>query len=106
MKNILHVIFICCAYTTFAQDATVQSLKTESSKAIEKNPNDTIPKKWKTGGVFSLNLAQGSLSNWAAGGEKFSIAVNSFINAYAFYKKGKHSWDNTFDFNLGYVNTT
>jgi len=25
---------------------------------------------------------------------------------YAFYKKEKHSWDNTFDLNLGYVKTT
>jgi len=25
---------------------------------------------------------------------------------FAFYKKQKHSWDNTFDFNIGYVNTT
>ena len=106
MKNIFLVLFICCASATSAQDATVQGLKTESSKTITKDPNDTIPKIWKTGGVFSLNLAQGSLSNWAAGGEKFSIAVNSFINAYAFYKKDKHSWDNLFTWNIGYVKTT
>src|SRR6185295_8976195 len=58
------------------------------------------------GGIFSLNLAQGSLSNWAAGGDKFSISANGFINAYAYYKKDKHSWDNNFSMYLGYVKTT
>jgi hypothetical protein len=106
MKNALVFIFILSAFTTLAQDATIQNLKTESSKGITKDPNDTIPKIWKTGGVFSLNLTQGSLSNWAAGGEKFSISVNSLLSAYAFYKKDKHSWDNLLTWNLGYVKTT
>src|SRR6476620_7019209 len=106
MKNVLVFIFILSAFTTLAQDATIQNLKTESSKGITKDPNDTIPKIWKTGGVFSLNLTQGSLSNWAAGGEKFSISVNSLLSAYAFYKKDKHSWDNLLTWNLGYVKTT
>lgn len=106
MKNIFLLFFIGCTSVTFAQDATVQGMKTDASKTIAKDPNDTVPKIWKTGGVFSLNLAQGSLSNWAAGGEKFSIAVNSLLSAYAFYKKDKHSWDNLFTWNIGYVKTT
>jgi hypothetical protein len=106
MKNALSFLFLLCFYTAISQDATVQDLKTEAGKTITKDSNDTIPKIWKTGGVLSLNLAQGSQSNWAAGGEKFSLAANGFINAYAFYKKDKHSWDNNLDFNLGYVKTT
>lgn len=89
-----------------AQDETIKQLQTEANKIITKDPNDTIPKTWKTGGIFSLSLAQGSLSNWAAGGEKFSLSLNTFINAHAFYKKGKASWDNNIDFYLGYVKTT
>jgi hypothetical protein len=46
------------------------------------------------------------LSNWAAGGDEFSLSVNSLLSLYAFYKKEKITWDNTFDFNLGYVKTT
>ena len=61
---------------------------------------------WRTGGIYSLNLSQGSLSNWAAGGEDFSLALSSLLNLYGFYKNGKNSWDNTFDFNIGYVKTT
>jgi hypothetical protein len=106
MRNTLLLVCILMASATFAQDATIQNIKTESSKTIAKDPNDTIPKIWESGGLFSLNLSQGSLSNWAAGGEKFSIAVNSLLNAYAFYKKDKHSWDNVLNWNLGYVKTT
>lgn len=106
MKNVLISIFILSASAGFSQDATVQDMKTEASKTIQKDPNDTIPAIWKTGGIFSLNLAQGSTSNWAAGGEKFSLALNSLLNVYAFYKKDKHSWDNTLTWNLGYLKTT
>ena len=99
---------ILCIFTinTYAQDETVKELKKASEKNIKKDPNDTIPKIWKTGGLYGLNISQGSLSNWAAGGDDFSISVNSVLNLFAFYKKDKHSWDNTFDFNLGYVKTT
>jgi len=81
-------------------------LQSESSRTIKKDPADTIPQVWKKGGIYTINLSQGSLSNWAAGGDNFSISVNSYLGLHAFYKKGHHSWDNTFDFNLGYVNTT
>src|SRR5215831_11493165 len=106
MKSILSLIFLLSCYTTFCQDTTMERLKAEASKSITKNPNDTIPQIWKTGGVISLNLAQGSLSNWAAGGENFSLSVNSLVSLYAYYKKDKHSWDNQFTWNLGYVKTT
>ena len=105
-KIILPATFIACSIMTFEQDQTVKDMQTESQKAIAKDPGDTANKIWKTGGIFSLNIAQGSSSNWAAGGDKFSLSLNSYINAHAFYKKGKHSWDNNLDFNLGYINTT
>jgi len=90
----------------FAQDGAVKNLQSESGKSIKKDPADTAIKIWRKGGLYSLNLSQGSLNNWAAGGDKFSLAVNSLLSLYAFYKKDKHSWDNTFDFNLGYIKTT
>src|SRR5215813_1302039 len=101
MKNALIAICILFASSALSQDETIKNMQTEAAKGITKDPNDTIPKIWKTGGVFSLNITQGSLSNWAAGGEKFSIAANSLLSTYAFYKKDKHSWDNLFTWNLG-----
>jgi hypothetical protein len=56
--------------------------------------------------LFTLNVAQGTLSNWVGGGDKFSLSVISFLNLYAYYKKGKHVWDNTLDLGYGLVNTT
>lgn len=106
MKQLLLCIFLFAFFSAIAQDETIKNLQTESSKGITKDPNDTINKIWKVGGLFSLNLSQGSLSNWAAGGEKFSLAANSLLSTYAFYKKDKHSWDNLFTWNLGYVKTT
>ncbi|MGN6196128.1 MAG: DUF3078 domain-containing protein, partial [Ginsengibacter sp.] len=61
---------------------------------------------WLKGGRFDLNIAQGSQSNWAAGGDNFSFSINSYLGFYAFYKKGKYNWDNTIDLNYGLVNTT
>ena len=107
MKKIfLPAMFIVCSILTFAQDQTVKEMQDESQKEIPKDLSDTTNKTWKTGGILSLSIAQGSTSNWAAGGDKFSLSLNNYINAHAFYKKGKNSWDNNLDFNLGYLNTS
>jgi hypothetical protein len=89
-----------------AQDQTVKGLRDESGRAIKKDPADTAAKTWRKGGIYGINISQGSLNNWAAGGDEFSLSINSVLSLFAFYKKDKHSWDNTFDFNLGYVRTT
>jgi hypothetical protein len=107
MKGVL--LCVCLLFSAVlmqAQDKTVEELKAEASKQITKNPNDTVPKVWKKGGVFNVNFNQSALSNWAAGGENSSLSLASFFNAYAFYKKGRHSWDNTLDMAYGFVNTT
>ena len=107
MKKLLLVTFLVASfYNILAQDETVRELRDASGRVIKKDPNDTIPYTWRKGGMYGINVSQGSLSNWAAGGDDFSLSVNSILNLFAFYKKDKHSWDNTLDFNLGYVNTT
>jgi hypothetical protein len=90
----------------FAQDKTVQGLKTESEKKVKHEVADTTDRPWKVGGLFGINLSQGTLSNWAAGGDAFSLSVNSIANVFAIYKKGKESWDNNLDINIGYIQTT
>jgi hypothetical protein len=107
MKKIISIILLLVAVgTTQAQDKTVNNLKEESARKIAKNAADTIVKTWKKGGVVGINLSQTSLSNWAAGGDEFSLSLNVITSLYAFYKKDKSSWDNTFDFNAGYIRTT
>jgi len=106
MKKLILLASIFVSLLVKAQDPTVSQLKNESDKTIKKDPKDTINQVWKKGGIFSLNLSQGSLSNWAAGGDEFSLSLNAILSAYAFYKKDKHSWDNTVDINFGFLRTT
>ena len=92
MKKIVTAIcFLSFSFSLLAQDGTVKDLKSQSSREIKKDPNDTIPKTWRKGGIYSLNISQGSLSNWAAGGDNFTLSINSLLSLYAFYKKDKHS---------------
>jgi hypothetical protein len=88
-----------------AQDQTVKDLQSNSSKKIKKGLIDSS-KVWNTGGQCDINLAQGSQSNWAAGGDDFSFSINSYLGLYGFYKKDRYSWDNTLDLNYGFLNTT
>jgi hypothetical protein len=76
----------------------VKGQVTEGEKNLRTQAADTT-QGWKKGGLFSANLAQTSLTNWAAGGQN-SVAVNGIFSLFANLKKGKSNWDNSFD--LGY----
>jgi hypothetical protein len=104
MRKIL-IAFILISLQAGAQDKTVQNLKSESSREIKKDA-DTATQYWKKGGIYNINLSQSSLNNWAAGGDEFSLSVNSALSLFAFLKKEKHSWDNTLDFNLGLLKSS
>lgn len=106
MKKILLVTTLFVTIIAQAQDETVKKLKTDAGKTIKKDESDTAHTAWKKGGLVGINLSEASLSNWAAGGDNFALAVSSIINLHAFYKKDKVSWDNTLDFNFGYIKTT
>lgn len=71
---------------------------TEAEKTLRTQSADTL-QGWKTGGVFNINLAQTSLTNWAAGGQN-SFSINGLFSGFANYKSGKSVWDNSLD--LGY----
>lgn len=103
--GILIITFSAICSNSFAQDQTVKDLQSGANREIKKDKIDSA-KIWNTGGIFNLNLGQGSQSNWAAGGDDFSFSLATYLGLHAFYKKGKYSWDNTFDFNYGLVNTT
>ncbi|HSQ43612.1 MAG TPA: DUF3078 domain-containing protein [Ginsengibacter sp.] len=104
-KTFLSLFAVIIYKNVSAQDQTVKDMQANATKEIKKEKIDS-GKDWKTGGLFNLNLGQGSQSNWAAGGDDFSLSIASYLGFYAFYKKDKYSWDNTVDFNYGLVNTT
>ena len=72
---------------------------TEAEKTLRAIIADTT-QGWKKGGIFSINLAQTSLTNWAAGGQN-SLAVNGLFSAFANLKKDKSCWDNSLDIGYG-----
>jgi hypothetical protein len=93
-------------FTANCQDKSVQQMREEANRVIKKDPNDTIPKVWKTAAILRLTLTQGAQDNWAAGGEKNILGLSSFFSGYAYYKKGRNSWDNTIDLAYGFLKTT
>jgi len=98
-------LLLTTGFIVRGQDNVVQALKREINRTIKKD-NDTTGWKWKRGGLFSFNLAQGSLSNWAAGGDNFSLSANGYMNYFILYKQNRHFWDNSVDINLGYIQST
>ncbi len=83
---------------TLVINVSVFSQVTDKEADLKKVYNDTI-EGWKTGGIFSVNFSQVSLTNWSAGGQN-SISINSLANMFANYKKGNSTWENYL--NLGY----
>lgn len=106
MRGFILLLCLSVVYMTVqAQDITVSTLRKETGRSIKKEA-DTSTWRWKRGGLLSLNLAQGSLSNWAAGGDDFSMSINAYVNYYIFHRHKKHTWDNSFDLNFGYIQST
>jgi hypothetical protein len=56
---------------------------------------------WKTGGTYTLNVQQVTLSNWAAGGTG-SFALNTGATLFANFKKDSKVWDTQLTLNLGF----
>src|SRR5437899_8513505 len=98
MKTYLLLVVLTVGSISFSQAQNqIRGLRDESGRTITKDPADTIPMTWKTGGLYNLNFNQAALSNWAAGGDKSSLSLSTLLSLYAFYKDGRRSWDNTLD---------
>ncbi len=103
MKKISFLIFCIIAFSySYSQDPTVKELQTASTKAIKSLDSNG----WKKSGTFILNLNQGALSNWVAGGEQNVLGINSILNFSLNYRHNRHTWDNYLDVALGVQNAT
>jgi hypothetical protein len=81
---------------------SIYSQVTDAEKTLRTQSADTV-QGWKKGGVITINLAQTSLTNWAAGGQN-SFAVNGLLSTFANYKRNKTSWTNSLDIGYGVLN--
>ena len=105
LKGLTFLLLLCVVNWSWAQNIGVTKLRSETSRNIVKAA-DTAYYNWKQGGMYNFNLSQSSLSNWAAGGDNFNMSINSYFNYFAYYQKPRQSWDNNFDANLGFVQST
>ena len=53
-----------------------------------------------------MNINQGTLQNWAAGGEQNTFGVNFIFNYNINFRKDRNTWSNYFDLALGFQNAT
>lgn len=108
MRQLIIAAIASMVYSiSYCQDnITVKKLQSEINREVKKGAADTTPWMWVKGGSVALNGTQGSLRNWAAGGDKFSMAINSYVNYYLFYRNGRQNWDNNLDFNFGLLQST
>jgi hypothetical protein len=101
-KIIFFISSIAFFLTSYSQDRTVKEFLLISTRPIESLDTNG----WKLSGTFILNLNQGALSNWVAGGEQNVLGVNSIFNYGINFRHGKNTWDNFFDLALGFQNAT
>ena len=104
-KKFITMVVVAATITNlYAQDATVKELRDAASKEVK--ISDTLLDGWKHGGTLIINLNQGSLQNWAAGGEQNTLGINGILNYAINFRKEKNTWDNYVDIALGMQNAT
>lgn len=92
MKNVLILVFFVLATNIQAQDDSKEKeLKTQA---------DIKTEGWSKGGLFNLNFSQVSLTNWAGGGVN-SISATGLLSAFANWKKGTQTWENSLTIGYG-----
>jgi len=103
MRRLICYLTLSCLFVQLnAQDGTIKQIQAESSKEIKSLDSNG----WKKSGTFILNLSQGALSNWAAGGENSTLGINGIFNYSINLRSGRNTWDNNFDMALGYQNAS
>lgn len=102
-KGIVLILLVLVGNLLLAQG--VLKIRSDITRTVKKEV-DTSKWNWKQGGLYNFNLSQSSLSNWAAGGDNFNMALNSYFNYYLLFKKPRQNWDNNLDLNLGFVQST
>lgn len=104
MRYVLSAALLLCLSVGMAQDKTVDDLKSTYKKTLA---DDTTHKQgWKRGANLNLGVAQGNSSNWAAGAERSSLALNGYVNLFANLKDGKRRWMNNLDLFYAIQNNT
>lgn len=104
MKFILTATLVFISILGMCQDESVKQLQKAAAKSVK---DDTTHKSgWKKGATLNLGIAQGATSNWAAGGERSSLAINTYVNLFSNYKHDKIRWSNNLDLFYAVMNNS
>ncbi|HVI46147.1 MAG TPA: DUF3078 domain-containing protein [Chitinophaga sp.] len=107
MKTLLIIWSMLLPVTELqAQVDSIRLFREEAQKKMDLSDADTLMRKWRRGISGNLTINQTSLNNWAAGGDKFSMALGGNCQIFAIYKKDKVQWLNIADLAYGIVNST
>lgn len=101
-RPVLILVLLTNHFFSEAQDAIVKGLQITALKDIK--PADSNG--WVRTGTFILNINQGTLQNWSAGGEQNTFGVNFIFNYNLNFRKNRNTWSNYFDLGLGFQNAT
>jgi len=101
-KASVFIFYIAIFSSSYSQDRTVREMLVTTTRPITSLDSNG----WKLTGTFILNLNQGALSNWVAGGEQNVLGINTIFNYAVNFRYGKNTWDNYFDLALGFQNAT
>lgn len=102
MRYFIPVVFFLTPFFVFSQTLSLKELQGFSNKNLKSLDSNG----WKKSGTFILNLNQGALSNWAAGGEQSVFGINGMFNYIFNLRKNRNTWDNIIDLALGFQNAT
>ncbi|MEO8590054.1 MAG: DUF3078 domain-containing protein [Flavobacteriales bacterium] len=97
MKRILATGTALALFATMLcaqNDIDPKAREAAAAAAATHHTSDSLDGLWQRSGVFTLNMTQVSLSNWAAGGFS-SVSGIGMFNGAANWKKGRKAWDNS-----------
>jgi hypothetical protein len=87
--------FAAISLPSLAQnDIDAKSRESAAAIATARHTSDSLDGKWISKGVFTINMTQVNLTNWAAGGFS-SVSGIAMFNGTANWKKGRKAWDNS-----------
>lgn len=75
-------------------DIDPKAREAAAAAAAARHTSDSLDGIWQRSGVFTLNMTQVSLTNWAAGGFS-SVSGIAMFNGSLNRKKGNKAWDNS-----------
>lgn len=103
IKKIFSALFLFSfIFDAQAQDRSLKEMQRDATKTFKSLDSNG----WKKSGAFIINLNQGTLSNWAAGGEQSVLGINGIFNYVFNFRSKRNTWDNNIDLALGFQNAT